>query len=72
MKTLQLGNTGEQVSALCLGAMYYGTSVQQDQAYRLLDQYVDRGGTFIDTANITPGGWKDLPAAKVRSSWDGG
>ncbi len=52
MKTFQLGNTGEQVSALCLGAMYYGSSVAPEQAYRLLDQYVDYGGTFIDTANI--------------------
>ncbi len=52
MKTFQLGNTGEQVSALCLGAMYYGASVEREQAFRLLDQYVDYGGTFIDTANI--------------------
>jgi aryl-alcohol dehydrogenase-like predicted oxidoreductase len=52
MKTVPLGQTGEQVSALCLGAMYYGTSVSQDMSYRLLDQYVDAGGTFIDTANI--------------------
>jgi aryl-alcohol dehydrogenase-like predicted oxidoreductase len=52
MKTVPFGQTREQVSALCLGAMYYGTSVDRETSYRLLDQYVDAGGTFIDTANI--------------------
>lgn len=52
MKTVTLGNTGEQVSTLCLGAMYYGTSVAQDMSFWLLDQYLDAGGSFIDTANI--------------------
>jgi aryl-alcohol dehydrogenase-like predicted oxidoreductase len=52
MRTVKLGSTNEQVSALCLGAMYYGTKVNQPTSYRLLDQYLDAGGTFIDTANI--------------------
>jgi aryl-alcohol dehydrogenase-like predicted oxidoreductase len=52
MRTVRLGTTAEQVSALCLGAMYYGTSVSRQMSFRLLDQYVDAGGTFIDTANI--------------------
>lgn len=52
MRTVKLGNTGMEVSALCLGAMYFGTRTNEAMAYRLLDQYVDGGGTFIDTANI--------------------
>ncbi len=52
MKTIPLGNTGEQVSALCLGTMYYGTRVNQEMSYQLLDQYMEAGGTFLDTANI--------------------
>jgi aryl-alcohol dehydrogenase-like predicted oxidoreductase len=52
MRTVKLGSTNEQVSALCLGAMYYGTKVNRPTSYRLLDQYLDAGGTFIDTANI--------------------
>ncbi|MBE0699037.1 MAG: aldo/keto reductase [Anaerolineaceae bacterium] len=52
MRTIRLGTTTEQVSALCLGSMYYGTSVNRAVSYRLLDQYVDAGGMFIDTANI--------------------
>jgi aryl-alcohol dehydrogenase-like predicted oxidoreductase len=52
MKTVILGNTGIQVSALCLGGMYFGTRNDEATSFRLLDQYVEAGGSFIDTANI--------------------
>lgn len=52
MKTMSLGHTGTEVSALCLGAMYFGTRNDHATSYRLLDSYVDAGGSFIDTANI--------------------
>lgn len=52
MKKLALGNTGVEVSALCLGAMYFGSRNDRDLSYAMLDQYVDAGGMFIDTANI--------------------
>lgn len=52
MKTQQLGHTGVEVSSLCLGAMYFGSRNDKDTSYRILDQYVDAGGSFIDTANI--------------------
>ncbi|MBX3081888.1 MAG: aldo/keto reductase [Anaerolineae bacterium] len=52
MQTQSLGHTGIQVSSLCLGAMYFGTRNDQATSYRILDAYVDAGGTFIDTANI--------------------
>lgn len=52
MQTQQLGNTDEQVSALCLGAMYFGSKTDKATSYNLLDRYMDAGGTFIDTANI--------------------
>ena len=52
MKTQELGKTGVKVSSLCLGAMYFGTRQDQATSFRLLDQYVDGGGSLIDTANI--------------------
>ncbi len=52
MKTVALGHSGEQVSALCLGAMYFGTKQDEAESFRLLDMYVDAGGRFIDTANV--------------------
>ena len=52
MRKVSLGETGENVSALCLGAMYFGTRQNKGESFQLLDQYFEAGGSFIDTANI--------------------
>jgi aryl-alcohol dehydrogenase-like predicted oxidoreductase len=52
MKTTKLGRSGVDVSIYCLGAMYFGSRNDRATSYRMLDRYVDAGGTFIDTANI--------------------
>lgn len=39
------------VSALCLGAMNFGTTTAPDTAFAILDRFVEAGGTFIDTSN---------------------
>lgn len=52
MKKRELGSTGENVSTLCLGAMYFGTKQNEIESFSLLDQYTESGGNFIDTANI--------------------
>jgi aryl-alcohol dehydrogenase-like predicted oxidoreductase len=52
MEKMALGRTGEEVSALCLGAMFFGTSTPADMSEQLLDRFVDAGGNFVDTANI--------------------
>jgi aryl-alcohol dehydrogenase-like predicted oxidoreductase len=39
------------VSALCLGAMRFGSTTDPDTAIAILDRFVAAGGTFIDTAN---------------------
>lgn len=50
-----LGRSGLRVSPLCLGAMTFGKEwgwgSEPEEAKRILDAYVDRGGNFIDTAN---------------------
>ena len=51
MKKVALGTTGVEVSALCLGTMYFGSSVDEETSCRLLDMYLAAGGTFLDTAN---------------------
>jgi len=51
METIKLGTTGEEVSALCLGTMYFGSKNDEETSWKLLDQYVEAGGTFLDTAN---------------------
>ena len=50
MKTIKLPN-GLTVSEISLGAMNFGTTTPKDEAYRVLDIYLDRGGNFIDTSN---------------------
>ncbi len=53
---LTLGRSGLRVSPLCLGAMTFGQEwnigVGPAESARILDAYIDRGGNFIDTANI--------------------
>ncbi|SEP37646.1 aldo/keto reductase [Amycolatopsis saalfeldensis] len=40
-----------EVSVLALGAMTFGTTVEQERAFAILDRFVEAGGTFLDTAN---------------------
>lgn len=51
MRTVSLGNTGAEVSVFCLGTMHFGSRTDKETSYRLLDQYVEAGGSFLDTAN---------------------
>jgi aryl-alcohol dehydrogenase-like predicted oxidoreductase len=50
-----LGRSGLRVSPLGLGTMTFGTDwgwgAEKDEARRIFDTYVDRGGNFLDTAN---------------------
>lgn len=47
-----LGRTGLQVSELCLGTMLFGSATDEATAHRILDRFVEAGGTFIDTADV--------------------
>ncbi|WP_154814278.1 aldo/keto reductase [Actinophytocola xinjiangensis] len=51
MRTIELGRTGERVSQLALGAMLMGTATDEETSHRILDEYLDLGGSFVDTAN---------------------
>lgn len=51
MKKVVYGNTGEQVSEFCLGAMLMGTAINRNTAFQILDHFIEEGGNFIDTAN---------------------
>ncbi|WP_019810806.1 aldo/keto reductase [Saccharomonospora halophila] len=50
-----LGRSGLRVSPLALGTATFGTEwgwgVEQDEARKLFDAYVERGGNFLDTAD---------------------
>ena len=51
MRTLVLGESGIDVSALCLGTLPFGTKVSEEDSFALLDGYFEAGGSFLDTAN---------------------
>lgn len=52
MHTVTLPNSDLHVSSLCLGTAEFGAALQAHEAERLLDAFVDAGGTFIDTASV--------------------
>ncbi|MEU8135162.1 aldo/keto reductase, partial [Streptodolium elevatio] len=60
MKYAKLGNTGLDVSAICIGCMSFGTpargthnwTLDEDASRPLIRQAVEAGVNFFDTANI--------------------
>jgi len=45
------GETGPLSGVLCLGALPFGTTVDETISFAIFDRFVEAGGTFIDTAN---------------------
>ena len=56
MKYRSLANTGTVVSNLALGAMDFGAATEEDEAFAILDRFVEVGGNLVDTANVYGGG----------------
>ncbi|WP_163577939.1 NADP(H)-dependent aldo-keto reductase [Halomonas faecis] len=54
MQTRPLGNTGIEVSRLCLGTMTFGEQNSESEAHEQLDRAVAFGINFIDTAEMYP------------------
>lgn len=50
MKRITLPN-GLEVSNAALGAMDFGTTTSKENAFAVLDAYLDMGGNFVDTSN---------------------
>lgn len=65
MKMISLGQTGLQVSTLCMGTVYFGSRISEKDSFAALDHFVELGGNFLDTARIYAD-W--LPLAKRQAS----
>lgn len=52
MEYRTLGGTGTIVSSLCLGTMTFGNESSEEVSHAQLDRYLERGGNFVDTANV--------------------
>lgn len=51
IQNIPFGDTGASVSALALGCLPFGTKLDRELSFNLLDYYVSQGGSFLDTAN---------------------
>jgi aryl-alcohol dehydrogenase-like predicted oxidoreductase len=63
MDTAQLGPL--TVSRLCLGTMLMGSDTPPAEAYRILDRFLEAGGTFIDTADV----YNDGESERILAPW---
>ncbi len=52
MEYRYLGHTGLKVSEVCLGAMTFGRESDEELSRQMLNTFVERGGNFIDTADV--------------------
>ncbi|MGQ9781325.1 MAG: aldo/keto reductase [Nitrososphaeria archaeon] len=56
MKYKRLGRCGVNVSEICLGTAYFGSSVDESMAANIIRRALDLGVNFIDTANMYANG----------------
>jgi aryl-alcohol dehydrogenase-like predicted oxidoreductase len=52
MNYVRLGKTALQVSELCLGTMNFGQYTSEQDAFRIMDEALELGCNFFDTANV--------------------
>ena len=52
----KLGNSGTVVTAWCLGTMTFGSEADEATSVALLNDYVEAGGNFLDTADVYSAG----------------
>ncbi|MDP7578358.1 MAG: aldo/keto reductase, partial [SAR202 cluster bacterium] len=51
-----LGRSGKQISAIGLGCVTFGREIDENQSYGILDYALEKGITFLDTAEAYGGG----------------
>lgn len=51
MSKTTLAKTDLEVSHLCLGGNVFGWSTDETQGFEVLDEFIEQGGNFIDTAD---------------------
>ena len=64
-----LGRTGMRVSRLCLGTMNFGVDTDEKTAFRIMDEALDAGINFFDTANIYGWGTNAGLTEKIIGRW---
>ncbi|MGC6426109.1 MAG: aldo/keto reductase [Akkermansiaceae bacterium] len=54
MKKRRLGGSGIVVSEICMGTMTFGTQAEKEESFRIMDESVEAGIDFFDTAEVYP------------------
>ena len=71
MKYVPLGRTGVKVSRICLGAMNFGLSTQEEEAIAITSAAIDAGVNFIDTADCyTHGKSEEIVGKAIKDKRD--
>jgi aryl-alcohol dehydrogenase-like predicted oxidoreductase len=52
MEYRNLGRTGAQVSALCLGCMNFGWGTEEEESHAIIHRALEEGINFLDTADV--------------------
>jgi len=52
MERRKIGKSELKVSTICFGGNVFGWTADQSESFRLLDEFVDLGFNFIDTADV--------------------
>ncbi|WP_332628664.1 aldo/keto reductase [Halalkalibacter flavus] len=65
MQYKTVGKSGLVVSELCLGTMTFGKATPEDESITMIDQFLEDGGNFIDTADVYVGGTSEEIVGKA-------
>jgi aryl-alcohol dehydrogenase-like predicted oxidoreductase len=69
MKYAPLGRAGLQVSRLCLGTMNFGSYTAEADSVAIMDQALDLGINFFDTADVYGGRRGDGVTEQIVGRW---
>jgi aryl-alcohol dehydrogenase-like predicted oxidoreductase len=65
MEYRNLGRTGVKVSPLCLGTMMFGRAADEKDSIAIIEQALDAGINFVDTANVYAQGTSEIYTGKA-------
>lgn len=69
MQYTHLGRTGLSVSRLCLGTMNFGTQTREEDAFKIMDEALEQGINFFDTANVYGGKTGEGVTEQIVGRW---
>lgn len=69
MKYTQLGRTGLKVSRLVLGTMNFGPHTDEADSHAIMDEALDAGINFFDTANVYGWGENKGRTEEILGTW---